>query len=328
MSSSDDLLEVIDITEPGEIGDLNTQNDTFLTGADEQVYDRQIRLWGIQAQKIIMNSRILFIGKNGILEESMKNLLLSGMNITLVNNHLVTEDDVKLSFFLKSDDVGFPHSERLCERMSRIAFNEKRIEGRNLELLTEVNGQYQFTDPELIKSFHVLVISTSNYPLHQLELIDELCRELGIAFFATLSCGTYGYFFTDLHQHTVLELMNKKSGKLTIQYRNLSSVLSKPQFPKNCEPELRALMALISLVKEGNLDQDEKLEQISTQYNADTQILKEMIKMHGLEFPVTSSILGGYLALEIRKFVTKQHETIPNFCLFDMINSSVSTAML
>ncbi|XP_955514.1 uncharacterized protein TA18460 [Theileria annulata] len=363
MNNSDDLLEVIDITD--DIKDVHEQNDIILSESEQLIYDRQIRLWGIKAQKIIMNSRILFIGKNGILEESMKNLLLSGMNITFVNNHIITEQDIKLSFFLKNDDIGLSHSINLCKRMSSITFNEKRINGINLQPLIEENGQYKFIDPKFLHTFHVLCISTTDYPLHKLVRLNEECREMGIAFFATLSCGIYGYFFTDLNKHKVLEMMNKKE-QIIIEYRNLSSVLTNPQFPKNCEPNLRCLISLITLIqqnltfnkqqnmnnqqenlttelnneqenlnKRGNINfTNEQLELISKQYNSNINTIKEMIKMYGIEFPITSSILGGYLgnkiiilifllALEIRKFVTKQHETIPNFCLFDMLNSSI-----
>ena len=42
------------------------------------LYDRQIRLWGIQAQEKMQNSKILVSGVSGIHCEILKNLVLAG----------------------------------------------------------------------------------------------------------------------------------------------------------------------------------------------------------------------------------------------------------
>ncbi|KAK2195836.1 Ubiquitin-activating enzyme [Babesia duncani] len=51
---------------------------TNLSPTEELVYDRQIRLWGIDAQQRMISSKILLLGKNGIQEEAMKNMILAG----------------------------------------------------------------------------------------------------------------------------------------------------------------------------------------------------------------------------------------------------------
>lgn len=54
----------------------------------------------------IMNARVLFLGKNGIQEEAIKNLVLTGMNVTLANSGIVSEADVSSSYFLQMPDIG------------------------------------------------------------------------------------------------------------------------------------------------------------------------------------------------------------------------------
>ncbi|UVC54209.1 e1 ubiquitin-activating enzyme [Theileria orientalis] len=189
-SDSEDLLEVIDVSE-GENdinpdhNDHNDRSDTGLTTTDSLVYDRQIRLWGIEAQKKIMNSQVLFLGKNGIQEECMKNLLLAGMNVTLINEHLVSEQDVKFSFFLKPEDVGKQHSVTLCNRMSSLTLNEKRISGLNSKFLVDDNG-YKFYDTELLKSFNVICVSINDYPLHKLPRFPRRCDKVITSFFSLI----------------------------------------------------------------------------------------------------------------------------------------------
>ena len=43
------------------------------------LYDRQIRLWGIDAQKKLLSSKILLINMQGLGAEIAKNLVLSGI---------------------------------------------------------------------------------------------------------------------------------------------------------------------------------------------------------------------------------------------------------
>ncbi|EKX74405.1 conserved hypothetical protein [Theileria equi strain WA] len=340
--SEDDDIQVEDLSkgpeEPEDAHSLdngpnnpNTDGNVILTSTEEQVYDRQIRLWGLKAQERIMKSHVLFLGKNGIQEEAMKNLLLAGMTISLINDHIVTSDDVKLSFFLKDEDIYKYHSEALCNRMSYMTTKKDRINGTVSKFLNEdSDGNYQVESLDALKKFNVLCISAEDYPLHKLERVNEVCRTLEIAFFVSMSCGIYGYFFMDLQNHTVEELFNKNAKSLTIEYRKLSDVFNQVRFPKGCNPVIKSIFGLVSCIKMGKTqdEMDDLCKRICGEIGADISTTTSMIQMHGQGFPVTSSILGGYLALEVRKYVTKQHETIPNFCAFDMDTSTVATAML
>lgn len=68
--------------------------------------------------------------------------------------------------------------------------------------------------------------------------------------------------------------------------------------------------------------------EICDRIGANFEEFKRIIKDYRVQFTVTGSILGGYLSLEIRKFVSKQHETFPNMCFFDMAYNVVTTSMI
>lgn len=76
--------------------------------ADEiALYDRQIRLWGVQAQEKIRTANILLVSIKALANEIAKNLVLAGIgSITLADRELVTEDDLGAQFLLSQTDVG------------------------------------------------------------------------------------------------------------------------------------------------------------------------------------------------------------------------------
>ena len=75
---------------------LPTNIHVNLTQSDEiALYDRQIRLWGVQAQEKIRNANILLITMKALANEIGKNLVLAGIHsLTIVDHELVTESDL------------------------------------------------------------------------------------------------------------------------------------------------------------------------------------------------------------------------------------------
>jgi len=64
------------------------------------LYDRQIRLWGVHAQNQLKNSRILIVGLNALGAELCKNIVLAGLNVSLMDSVIVSERDLGKSFVL------------------------------------------------------------------------------------------------------------------------------------------------------------------------------------------------------------------------------------
>ncbi|EER02825.1 sumo-1 activating enzyme subunit, putative, partial [Perkinsus marinus ATCC 50983] len=63
-----------------------------ISASEEEVYDRQLRLWGRNAQSRLKSSTVLIFGLSAINVEVAKNILLAGANITLVDDRVVTEE--------------------------------------------------------------------------------------------------------------------------------------------------------------------------------------------------------------------------------------------
>jgi ubiquitin-like 1-activating enzyme E1 A len=76
--------------------------------ADEiALYDRQLRLWGIEAQNRMRRANILLITMKALGNEIAKNLVLAGIgSLTVWDSELVTEADVATQFFVTEEHIG------------------------------------------------------------------------------------------------------------------------------------------------------------------------------------------------------------------------------
>ena len=78
-----------------------------LTKEESAVYDRQLRVWGVEAQQRMMTSRVLIVGVGGLCCEVTKNLVLAGVgHITLMDHADVTAGDIASNYFLPEESLG------------------------------------------------------------------------------------------------------------------------------------------------------------------------------------------------------------------------------
>ena len=81
-------------------------------------YDRQVRLWGADAQSCLIQSSILCLGVTGATAELLKNLTLSGVGqITILDDDAVRVEDISQNYFLRSSDVGNNRSVAVASRL-------------------------------------------------------------------------------------------------------------------------------------------------------------------------------------------------------------------
>ncbi|CAG8594693.1 597_t:CDS:2, partial [Scutellospora calospora] len=86
--------------------DTDSQN-AHISEDEAALYDRQIRLWGLEAQQRMRISSILISGMRGLSNEICKNLVLAGIGaITIIDHNLVTEEDLGAQFFVTEEDIG------------------------------------------------------------------------------------------------------------------------------------------------------------------------------------------------------------------------------
>ena len=160
--------------------------------ADEiALYDRQIRLWGVQAQEKIRSASILLITLRALSNEIAKNLVLAGIkSITIVDHALVTEADLGAQFFISQSDIGLNRAEAAAPQIRKL----------NPRVQVVVDTQdIRTKGPDYFGGFDV-VIATDLHP-DALNIINTATRLNHKPFYAAGVHGFYGFIFSDLIQH-------------------------------------------------------------------------------------------------------------------------------
>lgn len=83
------------------------QHSNSISEHEAKIYDRQIRLWGIDAQNCMRQSRVLLHGMSGLNAEVAKNLVLAGVgSVTIMDTAVVEERILGSQFLLSESHIG------------------------------------------------------------------------------------------------------------------------------------------------------------------------------------------------------------------------------
>lgn len=77
-----------------------------ISASESERYDRQIRLWGAEAQSRLVKARVLMAGMAGLHAEAAKNLVLAGLSVTVLDHRRVSALDLEYNFLLTASDEG------------------------------------------------------------------------------------------------------------------------------------------------------------------------------------------------------------------------------
>ncbi|KAL9083765.1 MAG: hypothetical protein Q9159_005604 [Coniocarpon cinnabarinum] len=149
------------------------------------LYDRQIRLWGMEAQNAIRNARILLITVKALGNEIAKNLVLAGIDsLTISDLSPVEAEDLGAQFFLTEEDIG------------------KNIQKLNPRVKCSILPGDPFTSQETsyVQGFDIVI--ATDLPVVKLNIVNDATRINQTRFYCAGSHGVYGYMFADLIQHT------------------------------------------------------------------------------------------------------------------------------
>ena len=159
-----------------------------ITDREAAVYDRQIRLWGLEAQKRLQNSRILICGMRGLGAEVAKNLALAGFGVTVQDSSNVCDQDLGANFFISADQVG---KNRAVAALEQIKELNPLVETQSLSTsLADID--------EATLGPYNCVLLTNHAPLPEQIRLNALCRKVGVNFFVGDTYGTLGVLFADL----------------------------------------------------------------------------------------------------------------------------------
>ncbi|KAJ3151180.1 hypothetical protein HDU86_006171 [Geranomyces michiganensis] len=326
-------------------GDLPTTARPTITKAEADLYDRQIRLWGMEAQQRMRHARILVIGVSGLSNEICKNLVLSGVGgITVISSGTVEPVDLGAQFFLRETDIGKNRAEAVVPRIQAL---NPRVEVQALPVDVHAQPDAFFADFD--------VVCCCNLDLDAMLRINGICRKSGKKFYAADTAGMIGYIFCDLNTHRYME--TKKSSEKedavtttvekSLTYPRLEGVLSgrwgmaeleslsKRQlrdFKSRSDPVYFAFNVLWLFKKETGalpraVEKDfEKLCSLRDTFMRSVEcdpayvtdaLLRQLSETSTAELSAVCAILGGFAAQDILKVLSAKDAPLDNFFAFD-----------
>ncbi|KAK4548432.1 hypothetical protein LTR36_009342 [Oleoguttula mirabilis] len=201
---------------------VNGTSSTTVPGlsADEiALYDRQIRLWGAQAQERIRSANILLVSLRALGTEIAKNLTLAGISsLTIIDDDLVTEEDLGAQYFLREEDIGKPRAAAAIPRIQELNPRVNVVSGGRLSDLI-------VRDQTFYAPFDCVI--ACDHDSMTLSVINTAARFANRPFYAAGMHGFYGYIFADLVGHEFVIEREKSNIVTPIAFETLTrSVLS------------------------------------------------------------------------------------------------------
>ncbi|CAL5373041.1 unnamed protein product [Camellia sinensis] len=168
-----------------------------LTEQETALYDRQIRVWGADAQRRLSKAHILVSGLKGTVVEFCKNIVLAGVgSLTLIDDRPVTKEALSANFLIDPDDnefTGKSLAELCCDSLKD--FNP-------MVRVSVENGDLSSFGVDFYDKFDVVVVSCCSITAKR--LINEKCRKLPkrVAFYTVDCRDSCGEIFVDLQNYT------------------------------------------------------------------------------------------------------------------------------
>ncbi|GIX77350.1 SUMO-activating enzyme subunit 1 [Caerostris extrusa] len=308
--------------------EMEKSNDN-ITEDEAALYDRQIRLWGLDCQKSLREAKILIIGLNGLGAEVVKNLTLSGVkSITIMDETPVSEKDFTAQFFVAGCELG----------IGRAIASKTKIQELNPNVQIDIDGEPVSSKESSFFAQFTAVFATG-CSLRELIKLNKICREKSVHFYCAETWGFYGYGFLDLGQKHIFArcFTTREQENVTVRercdYCPLSPALSLKVgagLPKKIS-KIYFLLHTMNFFREKHCrfplpesrETEIKLLQDMRKFAAKTvqfeenKVSDEMLSCVFGELSPVCAAVGGIMANEIVKGISKKGETINNFLLFD-----------
>ncbi|KAJ5541920.1 Ubiquitin/SUMO-activating enzyme E1 [Penicillium sp. DV-2018c] len=211
------------------------QDNANSISADEiALYDRQIRLWGVQAQEKIRSANILLITVKALANEVAKNLVLAGIgSLTIIDHQVVTEEDLGAQFF-----VAEAQSEQDVIGKNRAQVAGPQIHKMNPRVKLHIDtSDVKTKQPEFFSQFDITIATELDFLTNT--TVNAACRLANRPFYAAGLHGFYGYAFADLISHDFVIERSKSNMATATQEtptRSIINVTTKEEQSKTKEP--------------------------------------------------------------------------------------------
>jgi len=340
----------------------HSEDSVKLTAEEAAVYDRQIRLWGVEAQQRLRKARVLLAGMSSLGNEVCKNILLAGIkHLTILDDKDMTKTDFDAQFFSSEEDIGKNRAEASVTRsndlnpMVDVVADKENIQEKSVEFF---------------KNFDVVCLN--DYPADVQIKVNEICHRLGIKFLSGNVFGYYGYMFQDLGQHKYMEevvtkkILKKKDGEekdeegpstnkkqkveqteteyeeKVSKFCSLNEALAAPLFrgkslrqAKQVSKTYLVMKVLFEYQKKfgefpQSLESNQKLQQLSDirsevfeKLGIDDELLNDDFASHCVgKLFPVCPIVGGVIAQEVIKAVSGKDAPHNNFFFYDGVATS------
>lgn len=325
------------------MNDLDTENIIELTDAEAELYDRQIRLWGLESQKRLRAANILIIGLNGFGAEVAKNIILAGVKSTTFLDHReLTQLDTCSQFLAPKEGIGKNRAEASLPRAQSL--------NPMVDVIADTENVRAKPDSYFSKFD---VVCASQCSITELNRINTACRKNGVKFFAGDVWGMFGYTFADLGTHEFVEdiVQSKKiqpneaggdplakekfetvtttvkKSAIFVPFGNILEDNVDAELPKDGEPYylLRILLNYrekygsdpLPTERNGGKGLKDEADLIIQKYNLGNRIDHLLSENLYSQISPVCAIVGGVMAQEIIKTVSQKQSPHNNLFVFN-----------
>ncbi|KAI9491685.1 hypothetical protein BDB00DRAFT_874065 [Zychaea mexicana] len=315
-----------------------------ITQDEAEIYDRQIRLWGLDAQQRIRNARVLIAGMRALSDEVCKNIALAGVgSITLLDHDTIKEEDLGAQFFLSAKDIG----------KNRAEASAPAIQQLNPRVNVVVDQDDIVNKPDdFFNNFDIVCLFHKEIGI--LERVNTLRRKVGKPFYTADAFGWFGYIFCDLVKHTYIEerkseSRGKKSGEepkvqrttCVEEYASFEQSLrsdwsAKGKKVKRLSPLSFVIHVLFKFEQDHGRSPTEKdIPQILAQKDKyleamgvkdsnllQDELIKDVVSLLDTEMAPVAAIVGGVLAQEMIKVLSAKELPIQNWFYYSGLDGS------
>ncbi|KAG9445939.1 hypothetical protein H6P81_012067 [Aristolochia fimbriata] len=300
-----------------------------LTAQETALYDRQIRVWGVDAQRRLSKSHVLVSGMSGTIAEFCKNIVLAGVGrLTLMDDRVFSEQSLLANFLIPpdaSEHCGRSLAEICCDSLKEF----------NLMVRVSVEkGDLSSFDAEFFDKFDVVVIAGCSLTIKK--AINEKCRKRPkrIAFYAVDCRDSCGEIFVDLQSYTYLKQKGEDTFEHNMQYPSLVDSIAVPwrSLPRKATKLYFAMRVIERFEVAQSLRPGEtsaadipsvlelkkelcKVQSVNESHIPDR--LLERLLTHPREHPAVCAIIGGILGQEVIKAISCKGDPLKNFFYFD-----------
>ncbi|CDS08456.1 hypothetical protein LRAMOSA09818 [Lichtheimia ramosa] len=163
-----------------------------------QKYDRQLRLWASTGQTALENAKICLLNATATGCEVLKNLVLPGVgNVTVIDDAIVNDTDLRCNFFLEPSSIGRSRAE--CTAALLAELNEDA----SVTSLHKSPTDLVHNEPEFFDNF-TMIIATNLHEKDMLALSD-ICDHSKTTLIAVSSKGLCGVFRIQAPEHPVID---------------------------------------------------------------------------------------------------------------------------